>query len=164
MVHRSIGCLLALTLAGAVALPASAQQTPRGEQQLIERVQQMRERLQGGGAPAQEAGPAGAAEPVDQAAVAELKQRLASDLGVDVLDVRPIEANGRQAYAVKVMNPGGNSNDAFLVSTLVVDRESGEVLGRLPQSIGTSTDFSGGGVRFEPLENSGPAIRRRTYR
>jgi hypothetical protein len=104
------------------------------------------------------------AQPGD-AAVAGLKERLASELGVDVLDIRPIEANGRQVYAVKVMNPGGNSNDAFLVSTLVVDRKSGEVLGRLPQSIETAADFPESGAQFEPdLDDSGHAMRRRTYR
>jgi hypothetical protein len=143
MARRLIGCLLPLALIGAGALPATAQQAQQGEERPA------------GDAPAQ---------PGD-AALAALKERLASELGVDVLDVRPVEANGRPVYAVKVMIPGGNSNDAFLVSTLVVDRESGEVLGRLPQPIETAAGFSKSGAQFEPdLDDSGQAMRRRTYR
>jgi hypothetical protein len=141
MARHLIASLLPLALIG--ALPAMAQQA-----------QPDPERPASDG-PAQQ----GEAEP------AGLKERLASELGVELLDIRPIEVDGREAYAVKVMNPGGNSNNAFLVATLVVDGESGEVLGRLPQSIETAADFSQRGARFEPdLDDSGQAIRRRTYR
>jgi hypothetical protein len=174
MARRILGCLAFLISAVAASLPASGQQAapaaeqqaaPGKEQQPVARPEQTRESLQGAGAPAGGAGPAGEAAPkLDEAAVAKLKERLASELGVEVLDVRPVEANGRQVYAVKVMNPGGNSNDAFLVSTLIVDRESGEVLGRLPQSIDTAAEFSESGARFEPDFEGGRTIRRRTYR
>jgi hypothetical protein len=166
MARRILGYLVLLMLAGAVPLPASGQQAAPGEgQQPVERPQQARESPGRDGAPAGGASTAGEAAPkLDEAAVARLKERLAAELGVEVLDVRPVEADGQQVYAVKVMNPGGNSNDAFLVSTLVVDGESGEVLGRLPQPIGTAADFSESGARFEPDLEGGLAIRRRTYR
>lgn len=130
------------------------------EQELIGQARRIRERLQSEGGAESEPAPA-----LDEAAVAELKERLAEESGVEVLGVEAIETDGRPAYAVKVMNPAGNSNDAFQVSTLIVDRDSGEVLGRLQQSIGTAAGFPQGGARFQPnIDSSGLTIRRRTYR
>lgn len=130
------------------------------ERDLIDQVRRMREGVGG-----EAAGESEAAPPLDEAGVAELRQRLGEALGVEVLGVQGIEADGRPAYAVRVMNPGGNSNDAFRVSTLIVDRDSGEVLGQLQQSVETATEFPEGGVRFQPnIDSSGLTIRQRTYR
>src|SRR5438045_3724059 len=41
---------------------------------------------------------------------------LAERFAVTVLRVTPIEGDGRQLYAVAVMNPGGNFNEAFKVT------------------------------------------------
>ncbi len=60
----------------------------------------------------------------------EVKRRLAETYGVEVLRVRELEENGRRLYAVTVMLPGGNRNNAFQVGTLLVDAETGEPVPR----------------------------------
>ncbi|HEX6144992.1 MAG TPA: hypothetical protein VFZ01_19920 [Geminicoccaceae bacterium] len=85
----------------------------------------------GGGAPE----PAAEPEEADATAVA---QAVAGRLGVEVLDVRTVDVQGRPLVAARVMEPGGNSNAAFLVQTLVIDPESGEVVGVFP---GSESDF-----------------------
>ena len=50
--------------------------------------------------------------------------------GIEVVGVRATEHGGRPVFAVQVMQRGGNRNDAFLVTTVLVDAESGRVLGR----------------------------------
>lgn len=47
---------------------------------------------------------------------------------VKVLRVTPGEIENRQVWMVTVMNEGGTSNAAFQVTTLAVDRESGELV------------------------------------
>ncbi|MGH6943773.1 MAG: PepSY domain-containing protein, partial [Geminicoccaceae bacterium] len=63
----------------------------------------------------------------------QVRQKVQDALGgeVQVLGLRVVEAAGRPAYAVKVMNPGGNYNAAFLVTTLLVDGDTGEILGQM---------------------------------
>ena len=76
--------------------------------------------------------------------------------------MRSVELDGAPAYAVKVMNPGGNSNAAFRVSTLLVDGDSGTVLGQVrPERLekGAAPPAAAAG-----LEAEAPEIRRRTYR
>ncbi|MGO8917155.1 MAG: hypothetical protein ACLQJR_14715 [Stellaceae bacterium] len=53
---------------------------------------------------------------------------IAKRYGVSVLKVTPVKIDGRDAYAVVVMNPGGNDNGAFEVSTLMVDAETGALV------------------------------------
>ncbi|SMF23935.1 hypothetical protein SAMN06265365_108126 [Tistlia consotensis] len=71
---------------------------------------------------------AGAATPaaaIDEKAAARL---VAEQFGVQVLKVRPGTVDGRAVWLVTGMNPGGNSNSAFVVSTVAVDVESGRPL------------------------------------
>jgi hypothetical protein len=90
----------------------------------------------------------------------QIEDQIGRELGVQVLAVTPVEADGGARYAVKVMNPPGNYNGAFLVSTLLVDAVSGEVVGEAGPE--------GGLVR--PIQvpasdaESGLEARRRTYR
>lgn len=59
--------------------------------------------------------------------------RAAADrLGVELISTSTLEIDGRRLVAARVMAPGGDSNVAFLVQTLVVDPASGEVLGVFP--------------------------------
>lgn len=54
---------------------------------------------------------------------------VAEAFGVEVLRVEPATgAHGAPAYRVTVMNPPGNRNDAFAVTTLEVDRATGELV------------------------------------
>jgi hypothetical protein len=82
---------------------------------------------------------------------------------VEVLSVDRVAAGERPAFALKVMNPPGNYNAAFRVVTLLVDGDSGAVLGeiRTTPSAETPDAFPG---RREPGEQSGLELRRRSHR
>lgn len=45
-----------------------------------------------------------------------------------ILKVESVAVGGQPAFAVKVMNPGGNDNGAFQIYTVVIDAASGTVL------------------------------------
>ncbi len=68
-------------------------------------------------------GPARAALTAEQVA-----QQIAEAYGVRVLKIAPTEIDGRAAFRVTVMKPGGNANDAFRVTTLAVDAETGKLI------------------------------------
>ncbi len=59
---------------------------------------------------------------------AEAKAKIEKMFRVEVLKIREIISNGRPAYAVTVMNPGGDFNEAFQVNTIVIDRETGQLV------------------------------------
>jgi len=70
---------------------------------------------------------------VARPAVAEVSRdeaaaRLRADFQVEVLRVRPGEVHGTAVWLVTVMSPGGNSNNAFMVTTLAVDRKTGALV------------------------------------
>ena len=66
------------------------------------------------------ASPAEAALSADQ-----VKRQVETQYGVTVLRVKPVTEQGRSAYAVTIMNPGGAFDEAFQVNTLVIDAETG---------------------------------------
>lgn len=74
----------------------------------------------------------------EEAAVAK---KLTDTYGVQVLRIRPGEMNGTPVYIVTVMNPGGDFNAAFQVTTLAVDQKTGTLVSRLGQ---TSTGLRSG--------------------
>ena len=55
-------------------------------------------------------------------------KQVAERYAVEVLQVRAGEIDGRAVWMVTVMVPGGNSNSAFQVHELAVDRESGDLV------------------------------------
>lgn len=59
----------------------------------------------------------------DQAA-----ERIAETYGVEVLKTREGKVDGTAVWLVTVMEPGGNSNSAFRVATLAVDKATGELV------------------------------------
>lgn len=61
----------------------------------------------------------------EEAAVAK---KLSDAYGVRVLRIRSGEMDGSPVYIVTVMNPGGNFNAAFQVTTLAVDRKTGALV------------------------------------
>ena len=63
-----------------------------------------------------------AAMSADQVAAA-----IAEAYGVTVLRVEPMTEDGRAAYLVTIMNPGGDFNEAFQVNKIVVDAETGDL-------------------------------------
>lgn len=87
-------------------------------------------------------------------------RQVAETYGVEPLRVREMRLeDGRLAYAVTVMTPGGTSNSAFMVTTLLVDAQSGELV---PQFRHTPTghEFSDAPSNVPPTESDGPALRR----
>ncbi len=59
---------------------------------------------------------------------AEAGKRVAKSFGVQVLKVRPGKIDGRQVFLVTVMNPKGDFNEAFQVTTVVVDAATGNLV------------------------------------
>ena len=70
--------------------------------------------------------------PPAQAAMTEeqVSAKVAKDLGVKVLRVRPGKAAGQSVFLVTIMNPGGDFNAAYQVNTVAVSTESGMLLSR----------------------------------
>ncbi len=91
----------------------------------------------------------------------EVARRLAETYGVDVLRVRELEEDGRRLYAVTVMLPGGNRNDAFQVGTLLLDAETGEPVPRFGH--GPSGHELPPPVKGSVPEPTGDQIRERTF-
>jgi hypothetical protein len=89
----------------------------------------------------------------------QIEQGVGERLGVRVLAVQPVETAGGTRYAVKVMNPPGNYNAALLVTTLLVDGTSGEIL----REVESGSDLARPAGPETDTE-SGPEARRRTYR
>ncbi len=58
----------------------------------------------------------------------EAAAKVAEAYGVRVLKVREGEIAGTDVWLVTVMQGGGDSNDAYLVTTLAVDRKSGALV------------------------------------
>ncbi len=58
----------------------------------------------------------------------EAKAAVAERYGVEVLKVEPGTVDGQPVWLVTVMQPGGDSNSAFRVTRLAVDRDSGELV------------------------------------
>ncbi len=82
---------------------------------------------------------------------------------VTVLRVTPTKIDDRDAFAVLVMNPGGDDNAAFQVSTLLVDAATGALL---PQFAHRAAGYTlpPASDRSPPANDSGPAIRYLTGR
>ena len=59
----------------------------------------------------------------DQAAA-----KIADEYGVKVLKTAEGTIRGQRVFLVTVMNPGGNFNEAFQVSTLAVDPDTGQLV------------------------------------
>lgn len=72
---------------------------------------------------------------------AQVKSLVEAQTGGKILKVAPTTVRGQSAFAVKVMNQGGNDNGAFQVYTVVIDAASGTVLpetaGAQPNTITT---------------------------
>jgi len=88
---------------------------------------------------------------------------VAQRFGVTVLRVTPIERDSKPLYSVVVMNPGGNFNEAFKATTLVVDPETGELVPQFRQE-NSGYDLPASPDRQPPVDDTGTAIRRETFR
>jgi hypothetical protein len=165
----ALGTLVLAGAAGAVAQsrPAQAQESA---QQLIERLRQIQGEGSGAGASEQELlerirrvqTEFGTAPPA-KLSPEQVRERIAEALGVEVLSVDRVAAPERPAYALKVMNPPGNYNAAFRVVTLLVDGDTGEVLGEVQASPDVD-DPDAFPARRDAGGESGLELRRRTWR
>jgi hypothetical protein len=94
----------------------------------------------------------------------EMRTIVREGLGVEILSLEVVEHDGQPAYAITVMNPPGNRNDAFRVGTLLFDGATGSLLGQeSPAPHEEAPDLST--VQTPSgFESGGPEIRRRTLR
>ena len=160
-----------LVLAGAGDALAQSQpgQAQDSAQQLIERLRQIQGEAGGAGTSEQELlervrrvqAELGAPPPA-KLSPEQVRERIGQALGVEVLSVDRVAAE-RPAYALKVMNPPGNYNAAFRVVTLLVDGDTGEVLGEV-QATPNAEDPDAFPARRAPGDTSGLELRRRTWR
>jgi hypothetical protein len=134
--------------------PGAAQGAPvaaLSDQELIERLRAVRRDLLAEASTA--AGPTLGED--------EVQRLVAEGLSVEILSIEATESAGRPAYAVTVMNPPGNDNSAFVVETLLIDGDTGSLLGKVPQIPRVAAPGPSGPSDFE---GSGLEIRRRTHR
>jgi len=105
-------------------------------------------------------GVAGAAEPLT---ADKVSADIAERYHVTVLRATPTKIGERAGYAVVVMNPGGDDNGAFRVTTLIVDAETGALV---PQFVHRPAgyDLPSPSDRSPPGDDSGPIIRSLTER
>jgi hypothetical protein len=94
----------------------------------------------------------------------EMRAIVAESLGVEILRIEVVERDGEPAYAITVMNPGGDRNDALRVATLLFDGASGSLLGQQPAA--PRADAPGLSTAPTPsgFESGGQEIRRRSLR
>ena len=57
-----------------------------------------------------------------------IADRIAKEYGVTVLKTAEGDVNGKTVLFVTVMNPGGNSDSAFEVTTLAADPATGDLI------------------------------------
>ena len=86
--------------------------------------------------------------------------RIAEVYGVEVLRVQEVTVDGRAAYAITVMNPGGNSNAAFQVNTLLADAATGNLL---PVFRHRPAGYDPPGAATYESKVDGLALRRRSF-
>ena len=92
----------------------------------------------------------------------KVKELIAGRYGVDVLRVTPVEGEGSPpTYRVVVMVPPGDSNAAFMVSTLLVDATTGNPISQF-RHLRHGYDLPATAVSGR--ENSGVRSRRETFR
>jgi hypothetical protein len=94
----------------------------------------------------------------------QIAKKIAAELGVRVLKVTPTGAKNPPTYAVRVMNPPGNDNAAFLVSTLLVDATTGAVLGEARPTPSAADPDVTPLTRTPEDADGGRDLRRRTFR
>ena len=66
----------------------------------------------------------------------QVKRQVETRYGVKVLRIKPMTEQGRSAFAVTIMNPGGDFNEAFQVNTIVIDAETGRPIVQYRQGPG----------------------------
>ena len=92
-----------------------------------------------------------------------VSERIEATFGVRVLRFRRSENAGRSTYAVTVMNPGGNYNEAYQVSTIMVEPVSGTLISQF-RHMPAGYRLSGAPLNSTTTDGDGAVIRRLTNR
>ncbi len=72
---------------------------------------------------------AGVPSPADaQITTRQVSRQFAKEYGVQVLKARTGKIDGKRVYLLTIMNPKGNFNEAFQVSTVAVDAKTGRLV------------------------------------
>jgi hypothetical protein len=82
--------------------------------------------------------------------------------GVQVIGIEAGGKDGWRYFTVRVMNPAGDFNEAFMVSVLVVDRQTGKIVPQYRQ--GDSGAELSGPERRGVRGDTGPVLRRESMR
>ena len=99
-----------------------------------------------------------AAQVTDQ----DAKRQVEEAYDVEVLGVREGEIDGRPVWLVTVMMPPGDFNTAFMVSSLAIDRETGDLV---PSFRHRASGYElPGGLRGDKAGLRPDAVRNRTWR
>lgn len=94
---------------------------------------------------------------------AQVSKRIEATFGVRVLRVQQIKDEGPLTYAVTVMNAGGNYNEAFQVTTLVVNPKTGTLISQFRHKP-AGYRLSGAPLNSATTGGDGALIRRLTHR
>ncbi len=81
---------------------------------------------------------------------------------VQVIRIEAGSKDGSQFFTVRVINRAGDFNEAFMVSTFVVDRRTGKLIPQFRQ--GQSGAELSGPERREVRGDTGPVLRRESMR
>ena len=93
---------------------------------------------------------------------AAARESIETAYGVQVLRIDAGEQDGAPVFVVRVMNPGGNFNEAFQVNVLVIDRRTGKLVPQFRHEASGVRDAAEG--PNDTSENSGPILRRESVR
>ncbi len=75
---------------------------------------------------------------------ASVRTSIAEKFDVKVLKINAVTVDGKPAFKVTVMYPGGNFNTAFQVNTLIVDADSGKLVSQFRHLASGHLSASGG--------------------
>ena len=64
----------------------------------------------------------------------QVRQQVEQESGGKVIKIEPRKYGALEAFAVTIMNPGGNSNAAFQVYTVIINAENGTPISEQRQS------------------------------
>jgi len=93
----------------------------------------------------------------------EIADRIAKSYDVTVLKTVEAESNGKRVLYLTVMKNGGNSNDAFAVTTLEVDPATGDLVSQY-RTTPTGQVDAGPEPREPSYDESGETMRQLSTR
>lgn len=78
---------------------------------------------------------------------AEVRASIEKKFNVKVLKINAVTVDGKSAFKVTVMYPGGNFNTAFQVNTLIIDANTGETVSQFRHIASGSVSANGGDTK-----------------